>query len=71
MIMNMDRFIGKIPVDVAKLGVDLLSIAGHKIYAPKGIGALYIRDGLELETFMHGAGVFPGGRLNGPVCILF
>jgi cysteine desulfurase len=54
--------IGKIPVDIAKLGVDLLSIAGHKIYAPKGIGALYIRDGLELETFMHGAGQETGKR---------
>ena len=54
--------IGKIPVDVAKLGVDLLSIAGHKIYAPKGIGALFIRDGLELETFLHGAGQEAGKR---------
>ncbi len=53
---------GKIPVDVAQLGVDLLSVAGHKIYAPKGIGALYIRDGLELETFMHGAGQEAGKR---------
>ena len=53
---------GKIPVDIAKLGVDLLSIAGHKIYAPKGIGALYIRDGLKLETFMHGAGQEAGKR---------
>ncbi len=53
---------GKIQVNVAKLGVDLLSIAGHKIYAPKGIGALYIRDGLELETFMHGAGQEAGKR---------
>ena len=54
--------LGKIPVDVAKLGVDMLSVAGHKIYAPKGIGALYIRDGLELETFMHGAGQEAGKR---------
>ncbi len=53
---------GKIPVDIVKLGVDLLSIAGHKIYAPKGIGALYIRDGLTLETFMHGAGQEAGKR---------
>lgn len=47
--------VGKIPVDVRQMQVDLLSIAGHKFYAPKGIGALYIRDGLRLEKFMHGA----------------
>ena len=48
--------VGKIPVRVDDLGVDLLSIAGHKLYAPKGIGALYIRPGVELEKLMHGAG---------------
>jgi cysteine desulfurase len=47
--------VGKISVDVKKLGVDLLSIAGHKVYAPKGIGALYIRQGLTPAKFMHGA----------------
>ena len=47
--------VGKIPIDVQQMQVDLLSIAGHKLYAPKGIGALYIRDGLKLEKFMHGA----------------
>ena len=47
--------IGKIPVKVDDLGVDLLSVAGHKLYAPKGIGALYIRPGVRLEKFMHGA----------------
>jgi cysteine desulfurase len=48
--------LGKIPVDVKELEIDLLSMAGHKLYAPKGVGALYIRSGVRLETFMHGAG---------------
>ena len=47
--------VGKIPVRVDELGVDLLSIAGHKLYAPKGIGALYIRPSVRLEKLMHGA----------------
>ena len=46
---------GKIPVDVRQMGVDMLSVAGHKLYAPKGIGALFIREGVELEKMMHGA----------------
>ncbi|HQP32081.1 MAG TPA: aminotransferase class V-fold PLP-dependent enzyme, partial [Deltaproteobacteria bacterium] len=54
--------LGKIPVDVAALGVDLLSMAGHKLYAPKGIGALYVRTGLALEKFCHGAGQEKGRR---------
>jgi len=54
--------VGKIPVDVADLGVDLLTLAGHKLYAPKGVGALYIREGVRLETFMHGAGHESGRR---------
>lgn len=54
--------VGKIPVQVDDLGVDLLSIAGHKLYAPKGIGALYIRRGIKLEKLMHGAGHEMGRR---------
>jgi cysteine desulfurase len=54
--------IGKIPVDVKHLDVDLLSIAGHKLYAPKGIGALYIRRGVKLTPLMHGAGQEGGLR---------
>ncbi|MDD2527209.1 MAG: selenide, water dikinase SelD [Lentimicrobiaceae bacterium] len=46
---------GKIPLDVKLLEVDLLSIAGHKLYAPKGVGALYIRHGVKIEKLMHGA----------------
>ena len=47
---------GKIPVRVDDLGVDLLSIAGHKLYAPKGVGALYVREGTSLEPLQRGAG---------------
>ena len=54
--------LGKIPAKVDILGVDLLSVAGHKIYAPKGIGALYIRNGVKLSKYMHGAGQESGWR---------
>ena len=47
--------VGKIPVDVHNLNVDFLSIAAHKLYAPKGIGALYTRSDIQLPKFMHGA----------------
>ena len=54
--------VGKIPTRVDDLGADLLSIAGHKLYAPKGIGALYIRAGSKLEPLVHGAGHEQGRR---------
>ena len=54
--------LGKINVDVSCLGVDLLTLAAHKLYAPKGVGALFIRDGLVLPKFMHGAGHESGRR---------
>jgi cysteine desulfurase len=48
--------LGKVPVDVGELGVDFLTLAGHKLYAPKGVGVLYVRDGVPLEPLLHGAG---------------
>jgi cysteine desulfurase len=54
--------VGKIHTKVNELGVDLLSIAGHKLYAPKGIGALYIREGTPIEPLIHGAGHESGRR---------
>lgn len=54
--------VGKIPANVSDLGADFLSVAGHKLYAPKGIGALYIREGLSFEPLIHGAGHEMGRR---------
>jgi len=48
--------VGKIPVDTQELGVDMLSLSAHKIYGPKGVGALYIREGTQLEPLLHGGG---------------
>ncbi len=56
--------VGKIPVDVEALGVDFLSLAGHKMYAPKGVGALYVREGREIASLIGGAG-HEGGRRAG------
>jgi cysteine desulfurase len=54
--------VGKLSVNVNELGVDLLSVAGHKMYAPKGVGALYVRRGVKLEPLIHGAGHEAGRR---------
>ena len=54
--------VGKIPTSVENLGVDLLTVAGHKLYGPKGIGALYIRRGIQLEKLIHGADHEQGRR---------
>ncbi|HIE91661.1 MAG TPA: cysteine desulfurase [Acidobacteria bacterium] len=54
--------VGKIPTRVDDLGVDLLSIAGHKVYAPKGVGALYVRTGVTLAPLIHGGGHERGQR---------
>ena len=61
--------VGKIPTRVDDLGVDLLSIAGHKLYAPKGVGALFIRRGTRIEPFVRGAG-HEGGRRAGTENVL-
>jgi len=54
--------VGKIPVDVKALGVDFLTLSAHKIYGPKGVGALYIRTGLRFENLIHGGGQERGRR---------
>lgn len=54
--------VGKVQVDVDELGADLLTVAGHKLYAPKGVGALFIRGGVRLEPLIHGAGHERGRR---------
>lgn len=51
---DMVQTMGKIEIDIKSLNVDLASFSGHKVYAPKGVGALYIREGLEIDNLLHG-----------------
>jgi cysteine desulfurase len=62
--------VGKISTTVRDLGADLLSIAGHKVYAPKGIGALFIRQGVSLEPLVHGGGHESGRRAGTESAVL-
>ncbi len=62
--------LGKIPANVRELGVDFLTVAGHKLYAPKGIGATYIRRGIHIEPLIHGAG-HESGRRAGTENVIF
>lgn len=56
--------LGKVPIDVSEVPIDLLSLSGHKIYAPKGVGALFIREGLKFPPYLHG-GKQEGGKRAG------
>ncbi|HET9235028.1 MAG TPA: cysteine desulfurase family protein [Candidatus Eisenbacteria bacterium] len=61
--------VGKIPLDVREIGIDLLSLSSHKLYGPKGVGALYVREGVSIEPLFHGGGQERGlrsGTLNVP-----
>ena len=48
--------LGNIAIDVKDLGIDMMSVSGHKLYAPKGVGALYIRNGVKIDSLIHGGG---------------
>jgi cysteine desulfurase len=56
--------VGKVPIDVRRMNIDMLSLSSHKIHGPKGVGALYVRKGIELEPLVHGGG-HEGGIRSG------
>ena len=60
--VDASQTVGKLPVMVDEMDIDLLSLSGHKLYAPKGVGALYVRQGLPLEPLLHGPGHESGLR---------
>lgn len=63
---------GKLPIDVNRLNIDMLSVSGHKIYGPKGIGFLYIRKGTKIDPLLHGGGHEMGmrsGTVNVPAIV--
>jgi cysteine desulfurase len=62
--------VGKLPVRVGDLGVDLLTVAGHKLYAPKGVGALYVKRGVALDPLLHGAAQESGRRAGTESAVL-
>lgn len=59
---DMVQAMGKVNIDLSSLGVDLASFSGHKVYAPKGVGALYVREGLEIDNLIHGGHQESGRR---------
>jgi len=68
--VDASQSIGKVPVSVSALACDTLSLAGHKLYAPKGVGALYVREGVELHPLLHGA-PYEGGRRGGTANVAY
>jgi len=62
--VDASQSVGKVPVSVRALACDALSVAGHKLYAPKGVGVLYVREGTDMHPLLHGA-PYEGGRRGG------